>query len=357
MVQPFSQSRLMSGQNLRSLSSYNEAIQLLRESSSIVITTHINPDGDGIGSELALSRALRYADRMENSKTGFDKPKTVSIINVNPTPKNYQFLDIDHEIRTFDETQDAPTILQADLIVVLDTNHPMRLRTMEPYVLQSNAQKLCIDHHLDTSNFADVYLIDEEASSTGEIIMKIVEELTNHQIDPQMATCLYAAIMTDTGSFRYPRTDAELHRAIANLLELGADPTYIYDQIYDQWSPNRLRLLGNALSNIRVLYDGKLAIMTVTQEMLSATATTEAETDNFSTYPMSIAGVVVGVLLVELPDGVKMSFRSKGDLWVNRLAQIFGGNGHKNAAGALVFDRRLEEVQSDVLLHAGEFLK
>jgi len=322
-----------------------KALALLRESDTIVLTTHVNPDGDGIGSELALSRALRLF-----------LSRHVTILNPNPTPGNYEFLDAEREIRTFEPPRDESTMRDADLIVVVDTSQPGRLRNVGDAMLRSRARRLCIDHHLDPADFADACLIDEEACATGEILLPLVEELTAGNVDIQMATCLYAAIMTDTGSFRYPRTDAHLHRMVARLIEYGADPVAIYDRIYDQWSAGRFQLLGRALSGLEILCEGRLAVMTVTREMLRDTGTTETETDNFSTYPMSIGGVVLGILFIELADGVKMSFRSKGDVWANQLAQAFGGNGHKNAAGARVFDRPLGEIRNDVLRMTPAFL-
>jgi phosphoesterase RecJ-like protein len=309
-----------------------------------LLTTHVNPDGDGIGSELALSQFLR--------KLG----KEVTIVNHSRTPENYDFLDPNHEILNFVPERHRDKILQADVIIIVDTNQPDRLRSMEPFVQQSKAIKIVIDHHLDANNFAQHYLIDEEATSTGEIVYHLLHVIDTNLFDQQIAYALYTAIMTDTGSFRYPRTDPEIHTITAHLIELGVDPTEIFSQVYEQWSPGRMRLLGKALSAMQTAYEGKLAYLVCTQEMFKETGSNEVETDNFTTYPMSIKGVVVGILINELPNGVKISFRSKGEIPINELANEFGGGGHKNAAGARLYNVKLEETVKRVIEKAGKYV-
>ncbi len=167
---------------------------------------------------------------------------------------------------------------------------------------------------------------------------------------------LYTAIMTDTGSFRYPRTDAGTHRIVSRLIECGADPPSIFSRVYETWTPGRMRLLGEALDTLSLSGGGAIATMLTTREMFARTGTTEVETDTFSTYPMNIRGVRIGILFTELADGVKISFRSKGAIPVNALAKEFGGNGHINASGARLHDVKLEAVVRDVLLAAGKYL-
>jgi phosphoesterase RecJ-like protein len=311
---------------------------------SFVLTTHINPDGDGLGSELALAFWLE------------DQGKEALIINTSPTPQVYQFLDPRGVIRVYDQARDAGALLAAEVIVVLDTNHPGRLDTMQEAVLKSPATKLCIDHHLDPAPFADLYCVDEDATSTGEIVYRLLEKLSESSISPRIAEALYCAIMTDTGSFRYPRTDPETFRIAARLIERGADPVDAYTQIYEQWSPGRMKLLGEMLAGLTLGAGGRLASVTVTREMLERTATSEEDTDTFTSYPMSIRGVVAGILFLETQRGVKISFRSRGDIPINELAQEFGGNGHKNAAGARLNDTDLPRLRQRVLAAAERYL-
>jgi phosphoesterase RecJ-like protein len=176
------------------------------------------------------------------------------------------------------------------------------------------------------------------------------------QIDAPIAQALYTAIMTDTGSFRYPRTDPEIHRIAAHLLEFGVVPIEVFANVYEGWSQGRMRLLGEVLDSMKTAHNGKIAYVVCTQLMFRQTGTSEVETDSFTSYPMSIRGVVVGILFNELNDGVKISFRSKGSIPVNELAKEFGGNGHLNAAGARVDGRNLDDVVADVVAKAAVYV-
>ena len=327
------------------LAAFKNIEAIIRDRHDFVLTTHVNPDGDGIGSELALARSLRQLD------------KKATIINHNATPENYQWLDSHREIIQFVPERDGDTVLRAEVIFILDTNHPDRLRSLEPFVRRSKAEKIVIDHHLEPDSFAGHYVVDADATSTGEIIYRMLKEMRTITIDHDIAQALYTAIMTDTGSFRYPRTGPETHRIAAHLLEHGIDPTQIFVNVYENWTPGRMRLLGEVLDSMKTAYDGKLAYVVCTRKMFAATGTTEVETDNLTTYPMSIRGVTVGILFNELPDGVKISFRSKGSIPINELAKEFGGNGHRNAAGARLFNVKLEDAVQQVIESAEKYVK
>ena len=317
---------------------------LLLKGTRFTITTHVNPDGDGLGSELALASALRQIG------------KSATIFNHNATPENYRWIDPQHDLINFVPERDGKIILQADTIIIVDTNHPERLRSLEPFIRQSAATKIVIDHHLEPNGFAHHYLIDDDATSTGELIYRILCDLPGVTFNHDIARALYTAIITDTGSFRYPRTDSDIHRITAHLLDCGVDPTQVFVNVYENWTPGRMRLLGEVLDSMKTAYEGKLAYVVCTQKMFKETGTNEVETDNFTTYPMSINGVVVGILFNELQNGVKVSFRSKGDIPINALAKEFGGNGHLNAAGARIFDARLDDIVQNVVKSAAKYL-
>lgn len=318
---------------------------LLRRHQRFVLTTHINPDGDGLGSELALAHWLAAHG------------KDFAILNHSTTPAVYRFLDPAGLVRTYDEPRDRDTILDAEVILVLDTNHPDRLRSLEPAVRQSPAVKVVVDHHLDPAPFADHYLLDDGATSTGEIVYRIMIDLWGAEIPQESATAVYCAIMTDTGSFRYPRVDPETFQVCAHLIQCGADPVAIYSEVYERWSPGRIHLLGLMLEGLRVEYGGRLAHVAVTRADLKATGTNEEDTDNFTTYPMNIAGVVAGILFLELPGEVKISLRSRGQIPINELAKEFGGNGHRNAAGARVVGLPLADVRARVVDAAEKYVR
>lgn len=319
---------------------------ILETSSNVILTTHINPDADGIGCELALASYLT------------SKGKTVTIANHSETPDNLQFLDSHRQVLHFDPAKHSNLFKSVDLICVLDTNHPDRLANVKPFVLESKAMKVCIDHHLEPGTFADLYMLDEGSTATGEILYNLITFLDAKAITSEIAEYLYAAIMTDTGSFRYPKTDPDIHRIIAHLIEAGADPTIIYQKIYDQNTPQRLRLLGMTLATLKTECSGKVVYMTIDGQMFAETGTSEADTDAFVPYALSVEGAQVGLLFTELEDNVtKISFRSKGNIWINKLAREFGGNGHQHAAGARVHNADLPDVVHSVLEKAKHYVQ
>ena len=311
---------------------------------SFVITTHINPDGDGLGCECAL-RAFLTA-----------RGKEALVVNHSKIPPNYSFLDPSGRFLEYDRKTHLPLIDSAGVIFILDANHPDRLGSMKDDVLKSRATKICIDHHPEPDPFADLYLLDEASSAAGEIVYRMLTFIDDRSITPEVAKGLYAAIMTDTGSFRFSKTDAEVHRIVARLINAGADPSDIYTSVFDEGTPNRLRLLGNVLSTLRLSHDGKVASFVVTRQMFQDTGTTEMDTDAFIPYTLTMKGVQIGLMFTELGDAIKISLRSRGEVAINGLAREFGGNGHRNAAGALVRNGKLDDVIAKVISRSSAYI-
>lgn len=316
----------------------------IKQSNSFVLTTHINPDGDGLGSELALWTSLTSIG------------KRVQIINHSPLPPTYKFLDHHNVVEQFTGSSHGEILRHADVIVVLDTNQSSRLASLQDPILASKAKKVVVDHHLDTEQFADLSIIDDSSAATGEILYRFLTFLQGPALSPEIADSLYVAIMTDTGSFRFPKTDSELHRIIAHLIDSGADPVSLYQKVYEQGPPNRLHLYGKTLANLEVTEDGTVALLTVTQQMFRETGTDENDTETFITSTLAIKGVQIGLMFTELKDGVKISFRSRGEIRINELAKEFGGNGHKNAAGARVTGMPLGFVIKQVLEQSKKYV-
>ena len=324
---------------------FKEILDLIKNNDKFVITSHVNPDGDSIGSEIALYKYL------------LKQGKNARIISYSQTPDNYFFLDKNRNIEKFDESKHKITIEEADVIFILDTNEYSRLRTMEPYIRKSPAKKVCIDHHLGKSNGFDYSVIDTESPATGEILYKLFTVNKKQKLESDIAIPLYAAIMTDTGSFRFPRTDSETHRIIAELVESGADPVGIFSEVYDKAKIGRLKLLSRFLNNIVLLYDDRAAYSNVYLKDLEETGTNVFDTEGFSHYIMSMASVQIGIIFTESPRGVKISFRSKGEIYANELAKEFGGGGHMNAAGAWVNKGDMEKLAKEVTLKAKKYIK
>jgi bifunctional oligoribonuclease and PAP phosphatase NrnA len=323
---------------------FDACLALFEHKQRFVLSTHVNPDPDAIGSEVALASFLKSLG------------KDVAVLNHSATPANCLFLDPEKTIAQFSAEQHSDLISNAEVIVVLDANQLDRLQSLHPFVLKSTATKICIDHHLERQPFADLYIVDEEAAATGEILFNLFLHSDPKSVTKEMATALYAAIMTDTGSFRFPKTDAALHRVVADLIERGADPAQIYFETYEQGSAKRLQLLGHVLSTLKIDHEGRVASIYASRAMFAKTGTTEEDTENFVTYTLTIAGVQVGLMFTELAEGVKISFRSRGEIAVNKLAQEFGGNGHKNAAGARTNAPRLDGIISQVVERAKVYL-
>lgn len=324
---------------------FTQLNDIILSNNTFVITSHVNPDADAIGSELALYYILKKLN------------KEVEIINHSATPYNLLFLDKDRAIKKFEFEKHNEVIHNADVLFALDLNQSNRLVKMEKSFVESAGIKVCIDHHQDKGDFADYFFIDTETSATGELIYNFIEQTNIVEFDYNIALQIYAAIMTDTGAFRYDRTTPKVHRIAAHLLELGVNPTYVYDQLYDQSKLSKIKLLGLAVASIEVDSTGKIAYMTITKKMLQETGALESEVDGFVNFCLSIENVRIGLLFFELKDGLKISFRSKGEIPVNKLAAEFNGGGHTNAAGARLFNVKLDEIKQKVINSAKKYLK
>ncbi len=319
--------------------------ELILTNDSFLLTTHVNPDADALGSELALVEILKKLN------------KTFYIVNHSKTPYNLEFLDEKNVITQYDAGVHNEIISQVDIIFFLDLNQLYRTVKMSKALENSNATKVCIDHHTDAENFTEYLFVDPNYSSTGEIIFDLVDKTKLVEFDHNIALQLYAAIMTDTGSFKFERTTPALHRKVAKLLEYDISPIKVYDQIYGQYYFSRIKLLGLALDSIELAGDGKIAHMTITRKNLKDTGAIEADVDGFVNYCLSIKGVKIGLLFFELDDGVKVSFRSKGNIEVNKLAGMFNGGGHVNASGTRLFDVSLAKLKDEILSAANDFVK
>ena len=287
--------------------------------------------------------------------------KSVRIINYSPLPAQYEFFRPLANFEQYNPAVHDEAISSADAVMIIDTNEFDRLRAMGDRVKRLAKKVIILDHHETPPTHGDVMaLIDKESAASGELVYDFIASAMpdfGGSISKPGATGMYTAIMTDTGSFRFPRSDAELHEKVAALLRRGADPVAIYEETYNQSKPSRIHLLGGALSSITLHEQGALGIMTITQAMIKAAGASEEEVDGFIQQVMSLAGVTLGVLILELPEGVKLSFRSKGNVSASELAREFNGNGHKNAAGARVKTISVDEARKQILERAKKILK
>ncbi|MEI6758737.1 MAG: bifunctional oligoribonuclease/PAP phosphatase NrnA [Chlorobium sp.] len=327
---------------------WSPIIDAMLEGQHIVITTHENSDGDGLGSEVALARVLKALG------------KEVAIVNPTEVPPNYQFLKQLYPITQFDKRNEEAIqeLSLCDVVILLDANLRDRMGSLWPHVKFSrelgSLKLLCIDHHLEPDDFIDLMVCENYASSTGELVYDLLyalqDRLCLELITPEVAEALYVAVMTDTGSFRFPKSTPYVYRLAGDLVSKGADASAIYDRIYNSLTCSALKLLGAALSAINILDDGDISWLFISQDMIKSTGSKLFDTDLIIRYLLSVPSVRIAVLLVEMQDGrIKASFRSRGNIFVNQLAKKYGGGGHMNAAGCL-FQLSADKAQQ-VLLH------
>ncbi|MDZ4744788.1 MAG: bifunctional oligoribonuclease/PAP phosphatase NrnA [bacterium] len=336
---------------------YKAAAEALTGAQNVVITAHINPDGDAVGSTLGLYHALK------------SKGKSVRVVLPTPVPTTMSWMPGAEVIEVF-SLNPALTLEGADTIVVLDLNSVSRLqdfgKLISATIAASRAQAntgvhrlvhiINIDHHTEPEDFADVQLVDTTAAATCQMLVEVLRHMPEVTISADCATCLYTGIMTDTGSFHFPRTTAALHRVVAHLIERGADPVMVYDNVYNHSPVARMRMLGFALSSMTTHYAGRVCIMMIRLEDMQRFGCTIDDVEGYVHNTLAVDGVEVGIMLVELPSEIKCSFRSKGDVYVNELAKQFGGGGHVYAAGARVKNQTLQQVLDAVLDKASTIL-
>jgi len=303
--------------------------ELIRQHQTFLIAAHERPDGDAVGSTLALYNMLR----------GLGKDAVV--YNQDRTPENFLFLPGSDLI-----TQEVPPVENFEVAVILDCGELERVGT-EAAKIAKIPNLMNIDHHVGNGGFCDVCLLDAEASSTGELIFRLARHL-EFPLTSEIATCLYTAIVTDTGGFRYGNTRRGALLAAAELVDKGADPQWISENVYESDHPGRIRLLAMVLPTLTLEEEGRVGSLVVTQKALAEAGALPEHSEGFVDFPRSIRGVEISLLYSELVDGrFKISLRSKGKANVERVARLFGGGGHVNAAGCRV-SGELSEIRRRV---------
>ena len=300
--------------------------KLLKNTQNIAIVTHWSPDGDAIGSSLALYHFLL--------KLG----KKVHVIVPNAYPDFLQWMPGNKQVLNFQsqESKCTKVVNSADLIFTLDFNSYKRLEKLGAVLEKTDVPKVLIDHHQQPDTYAKYYFHDVTACSTCELIFDFIVGLgSKNLIDKKIASCIYTGIMTDTGSFRYPSVTSRTHLIISELLKTGIVPSDIHSAVYDNYSLDRLKLLGFALNEkLKLIKDYPVAYFTLTEKELNTFNYQKGDIEGLVNYPFSIKGIKVCALFNETDECVKISFRSKGKIDMNKFARAyFNGGGHINAAG------------------------
>lgn len=313
-------------------------IETIRKTSHIVVATHVNPDGDALGSLIGLSATLEAMG------------KKVFRYLEEPVSHLYGFLpDINLMQTDIFSLQDFARQAGDDILCVsLDCGDRKRLGKNADELLKIKPF-VVIDHHKNNNGFGDIAWIDSTRSSTGEMIFDMAEAL-GQQISEKTAVALFAAIVSDTGSFRYESTSAHTFNVARKLVELGARPDHVARHLYDNYTAGRLRLLQKVLATMEIHAAGKIAIISVTSEMMEDTGCSLEDTENFINLPRSVTTVKVAVFIKETgSDRISVSLRAKDTCDVADVASRFGGGGHRNAAGFRASETTVEEVREKVL--------
>ena len=313
-------------------------LSTIEGNNEFLITSHMDPDGDSIGSQLGLYHALRDAGK-----------KTV-IINQGAIPSKYGFLDPEGIIKSRpEEIEFIPRV-----VFVIECPSLERIGFVRDLIPES-AFTINIDHHPDNSQYADINLVEPESSAAGEIIYFMLES-GGYEITPKIAGQLYAAIAADTGGFRFRSTTARGMKIASELIQRGADPKFISDCLFNNFSPETIRLMGSTLASLKLEADGSIGYVTITLNDLKGSGADLQNSEGFVDFTLAISGIMLGLLFKEVSnDEIKVSVRSQNGLDAAAFARMFDGGGHANAAGFRL-QGPLDNIVDHVISRAKEFV-
>jgi bifunctional oligoribonuclease and PAP phosphatase NrnA len=317
--------------------------KIVSEANSFVLTSHMRPDCDAIGSEIGLALALRSLG------------KTVRIVNADPVPPHIAFIDPDHDVQVLgNAANDAD--LRCDVHAVLDTSAWSQLGPMADVVRNTSARRVVIDHHVSQDDMSAEVFKDTSSESTGRLVLQAIDAIGG-TVTPQIATPLFAALATDTGWFRFPSVGESTFAAATRLVAAGAKPHQVFAVLYEQNSLSRILLQGRILTNVKSHSGGRLLSTAITQADLKAVGAEATDTEDVINRLLSVAGVEVALFFLELgPQETKVSLRSRTTFDVNQIAARFGGGGHKAASGVR-YRGPLSEAEPAVLAAVSETLQ
>ncbi|QDT38183.1 DHH family phosphoesterase [Stratiformator vulcanicus] len=297
---------------------------ILEEGEKFILTSHVRPDADALGSELGLAAILE------------DAGKSVAIVNPSAAPGHLDFLDADGVVHKLGETIDANRVEDADVHIVIDTSAWTQLGDLGTILRRTSAKKVVIDHHVSSDDIGAVEFKDVSAEASGVLVVELADAL-GFELPKRAAVPLFAAIATDTGWFRFPSTKPSTYETIARLVALGARPEYVYRMLYERKSVGRLRLAGRVLGRIEFAADGRIAYTWVTQADFKDLGAQQADTEDLVNECLTLDGTEAAFIAIEQENGsIKVSLRSRTGLNVAAVAEKFGGGGHRQAAGTVL---------------------
>ena len=301
-----------------------------------LLTTHVNPDGDAIGSEVAFARWLRAAG------------KQVRILNDSPTPKAFAWLADEGPTEVYSEPLAETRFAEAEALVVIDTGNKQRIGRLAEHIARHVIAVAIVDHHVTHDGFGQVNVIEPECAAAAVLVYELMRE-AGAAIDAVSAMALYVGLATDTGNFRYSNTDARALRMAADLVELGVDVSEVMSRVHQSAPPGRLRFFGEALTALEMRHGGQLVVIEATPEQFQRHGLSGADTEGLVDLPRAIEGVEAVALFSEVEPGrVKVSLRSTGRVNIDGVCARLGGGGHPHAAGVMLRGTR-EQARARVL--------
>lgn len=299
-------------------------VELVRANKRFVLTTHIRPDCDGLGSALAMAAILERLG------------KEAIVVNGFALSPNLRFIDPAGRIKHLGNDISAEELESADVLMILDTSAWAQLSHIENIIRNTKAKKVVVDHHVSGDDLGAEEFRDTSAEATGRMVFEAAEHL-GVEITPDIAKPLFAAIATDTGWFRFSSTTSGTYRLVAQLIDAGAVPSEIYGELHEQETLARLQLVGRTMARTRTELDGRLIYTWIERRDFEATGALPTDSEDVINMTLAVGGTEAAVILVEqVGGGYKVSFRSQCELDCSQVAQQFGGGGHRKAAGAMV---------------------
>ena len=313
----------------------SQIAEYILKGKKIGITYHVSPDGDAVGSVLALLNGLKSLN------------KNCYVISKDSLSDNLKFLKGSEEIlgNVVEATNDT------DIVVVLDCGN---LERVSANLNEFTGTIINIDHHLSNDKYGDINYIDSNAAATAEIVFELLNLMginfdEANSVIKDIGTCMYTSIVTDTGGYRHSNVTERTHKISATLKKIGVDNTFIYQSLFDNKDFSRIKLIGKALSNMQLILNGKVALLELDKAFTEDLGIDIGDTSDIISYGLQIKGVEVTLLLKEVEDGVKASLRAKSYVDVRKIAEVFGGGGHIRASGIKIKNMSMEEAKYEIL--------
>ena len=315
---------------------WEELNNKIADSNNILLSTHKNPDGDGLGSELAMYYYLKSLN------------KNVQILNISPMPTRYNFMDPNNVVETYSSDL---SIGNSDLLIVFDLGDYKRLGELGEEILNNNIDIVNIDHHVPRDeDFYCLSIIDINAPATTYMIWKYFEylDLNTNPLEDNIAIPLYTGLLNDTGSFRYLSVSSDTHNMASHLLMSNVNPNQIFQHVYENRTIGKINLLSKMIENLKFAENGKIGYVVINKKIFNESNALFDDSDGLTDFIRGISGVEVSFCITSL-ESTKVSFRSRGKYTVNDIAQIFGGGGHYFAAGAEIEELEIDQVVKKIL--------